>query len=105
MGVSSTLGISEEARVRELRIGSFDPLDPGVIELTDLWALGVALAYGLGVVKVRGLKLWPVSTSDVFVELFQRGRFTPSCEPGLVIWLGWIGVLELELMVGAVSRE
>lgn len=86
MGVS-TLGDAEEARALGLRnVGSFEVLDPGVVEPTDLCMEGLVLAYGLGVVSESGLKLWPVSTSDVFVEPFQRGRCA-SFESGRLIWL------------------
>lgn len=36
--------------------------------------LGDLLAYGLGVVRVRGLNLWPTSRLFVFVEMFHFGR-------------------------------
>lgn len=58
MGVSSTLGDADEARARGLRnVGSFEVPEPGVVEPADLCATGLFLAYGLGVVSVRGLKL------------------------------------------------
>jgi hypothetical protein len=36
-------------------VGSFEP-DDGVMEEDDLCVVGVLLAYGLGVVRLKGLK-------------------------------------------------
>ena len=43
---------------------------------------GVALlfAYGLGVVRVKGLKLWPTSKSRVLAVLLHRGRLSAALE-------------------------
>jgi hypothetical protein len=71
-GVGSGIGEAEAARLRGLRMGSLD--DAGVREDTERTVFGVVLAYGLGVVRVSGLKLWPVSISAVLVDVFQRGR-------------------------------
>jgi hypothetical protein len=72
VGVSSGIGDADDDRFRGLRPdGSLVP-DEGVSEDADR-PTGVLLAYGLGVVRVKGLKLWPTPMSAVLVELFQRG--------------------------------
>jgi hypothetical protein len=40
----------------------------------EMWAGAEDLRWADGVVALRGLKLWPMSRSRVFVLLFQRGR-------------------------------
>lgn len=77
VGVSPEgMGDSDTDRATGLRtVGSLAPLEPGVAtDEFDRAVLGVLLAYGLGVVRESGLKLWPVSTSDAFVEDFHTGR-------------------------------
>jgi hypothetical protein len=75
-GVSS-LGDSDMARPNGPRmLGSFELFGEGVIDDADRWLAGVRRAYGLGVVRFSGLKLWPVSTSTVLDETFQRGRLS-----------------------------
>lgn len=73
-GVSSGIGDDEVALPNGLRRGSFEPPEAEVIEDAERTELGVFLAYGLGVVRVRGLKLCPTSESFVFVDVFHRGR-------------------------------
>jgi hypothetical protein len=56
VGVSSTLGDSDVDRPSGLRrVGSLVPPDPGVTE-ADRWESGEFLLYGLGVVRLSGLK-------------------------------------------------
>src|SRR6266699_1206950 len=69
-GVSSGIGDDEPARLSGLRRGSLDAAELGVRVDGGREVTGV-LAYGLGEVRLRGLKLCPVSTLSV--ELFQRG--------------------------------
>jgi hypothetical protein len=65
------------ALVRGVRsLGSLDTAEPGVREETDLCDRGVRFEYGLGVVRVKGLKLWPVSMPDALVDVFQRGLWS-----------------------------
>lgn len=79
VGVSSTLGYSDIARPRGLRgCGSFDR-EEGVSDEDDRCVKGVRLAYGLGVVRLSGLKLCPVSMP--LVDEFQAGRW-PKVEFG-----------------------
>jgi len=88
VGVSSTCGDSDVALASGLRnVGSFDPLaEPGVTEETDLWVMGLLFEYGLGVVRLRGLKLWPVSIPEVLVDPFHLGRWA-KVDPGRSILL------------------
>jgi hypothetical protein len=66
-----------------LRGGSF--VDEGVRSavggraLVDCVKMGLGRAWGLGVVRFRGLKLWPVMPS-VLTLPFQRG-----------FWFSWLG--------------
>ena len=60
-GVRSRLGDEGSARKGLRMVGSLDPIG-AAREECDRTGLGVVFAYGLGVVRVRGLKLWPVST-------------------------------------------
>lgn len=72
---SSGRGDALEALPSGLRnVGSFELDEEGVRAEVDRTGVGVFLAYGLGVVNVKGLKLWPVSTSDVLVDAFHFGR-------------------------------
>jgi hypothetical protein len=81
-GVSSGMGDSDAARLTGVRrVGSFELDEVGVSDDADRCVVGVFLAYWLGVVKLRGLKLWPVSTEFVLIEGFQRGR-VPSVDIG-----------------------
>lgn len=76
VGVSPDgMGDSDTDRATGLRrVGSLVPLEVGVTDEVDRTVLGVFFAYGLGVVRESGLKLWPVSTSDAFVEDLHAGR-------------------------------
>jgi hypothetical protein len=73
-------GEEEASLARGLRIGSLDSREPGVREDADLIGVGVFLAYGLGVVRLSGVKLWPRSESVVFVDEFHRGRLLATLE-------------------------
>jgi hypothetical protein len=58
-------------------MGSFEfCVELGVRDGVDRTGVGLLLAYGLGVVKVKGLKLCPVSLSRSLAELFHRGRLS-----------------------------
>ena len=93
VGVSPEgIGDSDTDLGMGLRAGSWVPLEPGVMDEVDRSVLGVLLAYGLGDVSERGLKLWPVSTSDALVELLHAGRM-PRFDEGRGIFAA--GVLAL----------
>lgn len=68
------MGVSDTA----LRgVGSFEPAEVGVMDEADRGVAGV-FAYGLGVERESGLKLWPVSTPPAFAELLHRGRVSAT---------------------------
>ena len=72
-GVPPGIGEADASRERGLRrVGSLDA-EEGVKAEAERTGVGIFLAYGLGVVRLRGLKLWPVSMSPVFVEPFHFG--------------------------------
>jgi len=78
VGVSSGIGDADDSRVKGVRrFGALEPPGeevPGVNEDGGRTMGDVFLAYGLGHVSVKGLKLWPMPTSVVLVELFHLGR-------------------------------
>lgn len=78
-------------------MGSLVPrldVDRGVPVVDLRVALGGVFAYGLGVVRLSGLKLWPVSMP--VVEVFHRGRWS-SVEGGRG------GCVESRLLTGVIE--
>lgn len=83
-GDSSGIGDTVPARLNgPRRTGNFEFCELGVRDDADRTGVGLLLAYGLGVVKLKGLKLCPVSLSDVLTEPFQRGRLSPRLDTDL----------------------
>jgi hypothetical protein len=76
------MGDDEAARLSGLRRGNFDSFDIPSAEEERIVA-PAGLAYGLGLVRLIGLKLWPVSTSEAFVELFHFGRVSVEVGRGM----------------------